>query len=331
MRATIIACALASSAALVCGCSSGSGDKKPTTTYGTMKPPPQGWKAAVGDGGTLLETFDDSSWDLRKINDHDLFAVSCIDNVVGWAVGADGSILHTQDGGWSWPAQHSGVTSTLRAVSFAFGDGGEQIGLAVGDAGSLLTSRDGGEHWTASELTDAGTLRGTAVTEGAGLMLAVGDAGLALRSTDHGEHFSPLRIEGASDLYDIALDATGGLALAVDSAGGIWVSRDLGKTFEREYQAEGALESVTLGRSATLGAAAGAHALLRDRDGSWRTLDTTDSARLHATLVGPREERAYFAGENGTLLETVDGGQSLFRVPADTHAALRGIEDLEAR
>jgi hypothetical protein len=31
------------------------------------------------------------------------------------------------------------------------------------------------------------------------------------------------------------------------------------------------------------------------------------------------------------LLETVDGGESLCRIRADTTAALRGIEDLEAR
>jgi photosystem II stability/assembly factor-like uncharacterized protein len=321
---------VALSLTLLPGCSNDSGEKKPTT-YSTMKPPPQGWKAAVGDGGTLLETFDDSSWDVRKISDHDLFAVSCIDNEVGWAVGADGSILHTQDGGWSWPAQHSGVTSTLRAVSFAFDDAGAEIGLAVGDGATLLTTSDGGERWERINLGASGALRGTAIAEGAGLLLAVGDAGLVARSTDRGKHFSQYRIDGAADLFDVALDGSGGLALSVDSGGSIWVSRDAGKTFEREYRADGALESVSLGRTATLGAAAGAQALLRGSDGSWRALAAADATKLHATLVGPREDRAYFAGENGTLLETVDAGQSLFRVPADTRAALRGIEDLEAR
>jgi hypothetical protein len=52
---------------------------------------------------------------------------------------------------------------------------------------------------------------------------------------------------------------------------------------------------------------------------------------LHATLVGPREDRVYFAGDSGALLETLDGGRSSFRVRSDVTAALRGIEDLEAR
>jgi hypothetical protein len=37
---------------LALGCSGEDEDKKPTT-YGTMKQPAQGWKAAVGDGGNL--------------------------------------------------------------------------------------------------------------------------------------------------------------------------------------------------------------------------------------------------------------------------------------
>jgi photosystem II stability/assembly factor-like uncharacterized protein len=285
----------------------------------------------------LLETFDDDSWELRKITDHDLWAVSCIDNEVGWSVGASGFIGHTRDGGWSWPAQESGVTSALRAVSFARSATNAEVGLAVGDAATLLTTQDGGQHWStiaadgATTLRGgAATLRGTAITQGATLLVAVGDAGVVLRSTDLGLHFTSSRIAGAADLFDIALDATGELALAVDSAGGVWASHDGAQGFALEHRADAALESVSLGAKAQLGSAAGAGApLLRDAAGTWRMLGG-DGTQLHATLVGPHEDRAYFAGEGGTLLETASG-DALLRVAADTHAALRGIEDLEAR
>ena len=314
------------------GCSGDDEQKKPPT-YGTMKPPAQGWKAAVGDGGTLLETFDDASWDVRKVTDHDLYAVSCIDNEVGWAVGARGFIGHTRDGGWSWPAQDSHVSAALRAVSFAFADDGAEMGLAVGDDATLVSTTDGGETWSRAALPGVtGTLRGTAITEGASLLVAVGDAGLVLRSTDHGKSFTASRIEGAADLFDVALDAQGGLGFAVDSRGGIWVSRDRALTFEREHLAAGRLESVSLGRTGALGSAAGpGQALLRRSDGTWTSLPSEEPLPLHATLVGPREDRVYFAGDTGALLETVDDGRTLFRVPADTSASLRGIEDLEAR
>jgi photosystem II stability/assembly factor-like uncharacterized protein len=337
MRATTIACAISAGFALVSqGCSSdgGGSSKTPPPTYSTQKPPAQAWKAAVGDGGTLLETFDDASWELRKISDHDLYAVSCIDNEIGWAVGAQGFVGHTQDGGWSWPAQASGVTSTLRAVSFAKADDGAQVGLVAGDLGTLLASQDGGQTWTPIKLAGAAmsALRGTAITEGATLLVAVGDGGLLARSSDRGQHFDTSQIAGAADLYDVALDAAGGLALAVDSAGNVWVSRDGAKTFEREYQASAALEGVSLGHSGALASAAGAGAAwLRSIDGAWTSIGYERPLALHATLVGPHEDRVYFAGENGALLETVDAGQSLFAVTSDAHSALRGIEDLEAR
>ena len=314
------------------GCSNdGGGSKNPPPTYSTQKPPTQAWKAAVGDGGTLLETFDDASWEVRKVTDRDLYAVSCVDNEIGWAVGAQGFIGHTEDGGWSWPAQNSGVTTTLRAVSFAFADSA-QVGLAVGDAATLLSSRDGGQHWQAVTVATTDALRGTAITEGATLLVAVGDGGVVVRSTDRGRHFETSRIPDAGDLFDVALDASGGLALAVDATGSIWVSRDWAKTFEREYQAAGSLESVSLGHSGALASAAGPRlALLRTDAGEWSAPEANQPLRLHATLVGPRDDRAYFAGDDGALLETVDGGHSLFAVEADTRAALRGIEDLEAR
>lgn len=278
----------------------------------------------------MLETFDDNSWERRKISDRDLLGVSCVDNEIGWAVGAHGFIGHTRDGGWSWPAQSSGVTSDLRAVSFAFASDGAEVGLAVGDAATLLTTRDGGEHWSRITVDAAGVLRGTAATEGATLLVAVGDGGVVLRSTDQGQHFTSATLSGAADLYDVALDASGALALAVDSAGSIWASRDGARSFELEHRAHGALESVSLGHDATLGSAAGAGApLLRDQHGTWREL-TVSSAALHATLVGPHEDRAYFAGDDGTLLEATPDG-SVTTVESDTHTALRALEDLEAR
>lgn len=328
MRAITIACTITLFAALAC---SDNSEKKPSTpTGGGTKPPTTGWKAAVGDGGTLLETFDDSSWEVRKITDHDLWAVSCVDNELGWSVGAQGFIGHTRDGGWSWPAQDSGVTSTLRAVSFARSADGAEVGLAVGDAATLLTTSDGGQHWSHIDVSESAILRGTAITQGATLLVAVGDGGLVLTSTDFGRHFETTHIADASNLYDVALDATGELALAVDSNGGNWASHDGARSFELEHRADAALESVSLGATAQLGSAAGQGApLLRDADGTWRQR-VGDGTPLHATLVGPHEDRAYFAGDAGTLLETADRDQ-LLRVNADTRAALRGIEDLEDR
>ena len=294
-----------------------------------------GWKAAVGDGGTIVETFDDASWDVHKVSDHNLRAVSCINNEIGWAAGSKGFIGHTIDGGWSWPAQASGVDAELYAISFAYDADKHEVGIAAGENGTLLTTRDGGASWlkvALPELTSV-TWRGTAITQGATLLLAVGTDGSVARSSDQGQSFEHSAIDGATTLTDVALDAAGNLALAVDSAGSIWRSRDAGKSFTLEHSASRALESVSLGRSGALGSATGAGGsmLLRSKNGAWTELAPVSASDLHATLVGPDEDRVYFAGDGGTLVETTALGSTTGVEQTGTLAALRGLEDLEAR
>jgi photosystem II stability/assembly factor-like uncharacterized protein len=60
-----------------------------------------------------------------------------------WAVGKNGIILHTKDGGRNWEKQASGVVEPLSAVSFA----NNQVGFVVGGGGIILATRDGGLSW----------------------------------------------------------------------------------------------------------------------------------------------------------------------------------------
>jgi photosystem II stability/assembly factor-like uncharacterized protein len=61
----------------------------------------------------------------------------------GWAVGGEGVILATLDGGETWRPQRSGVGDDLYDVKFF--DASE--GWAVGRGGALLHTRDGGRTW----------------------------------------------------------------------------------------------------------------------------------------------------------------------------------------
>ena len=60
-----------------------------------------------------------------------------------WAVGKNGLILHTNDGGRNWEKQASGTTQPLSAVSFA----DDRVGFVVGSGGIILATRDGGLSW----------------------------------------------------------------------------------------------------------------------------------------------------------------------------------------
>ena len=74
-----------------------------------------------------------------------------IDNQNGWAVGTNGVILKTSDGGLVWSAQQSGVTAELRAVYFIDENNGYTVG-GLGNIGPganvVLKTTDAGSTWT---------------------------------------------------------------------------------------------------------------------------------------------------------------------------------------
>jgi len=73
-----------------------------------------------------------------------LNAVSFSGSEKGWAVGANGAIFYTSNGGREWKPQESGVKSDLYDVKFV--DANE--GWAVGGEGTILHTKNGGRAWT---------------------------------------------------------------------------------------------------------------------------------------------------------------------------------------
>ena len=67
------------------------------------------------------------------------------DNQTGWAVGNDGVIVNTTDGGQTWNAQTSGVTEILRAVFFIDTNTGWAVGGSINK--TMIKTTDGGSNW----------------------------------------------------------------------------------------------------------------------------------------------------------------------------------------
>jgi photosystem II stability/assembly factor-like uncharacterized protein len=151
---------------------------------GTFLDARRGW--LVGAGSTLLQTADGGeTWLAAQLVGHTpatpststasssapsvrFNAVSFADARRGWAVGGGGAVFATEDGGRTWRAQASGVSSDLLDVKFF--DGRE--GVAVGGDGTALHTSDGGKTWraqptgtphTLERLSFAGRTRGWAV------------------------------------------------------------------------------------------------------------------------------------------------------------------------
>ena len=110
--------------------------------------------------------------------------VTFVDSQHGWAVGDDGTVVHTSDGGDSWERQDSGTDVKLVRVSFV----NPEEGWIVGQFGTILHTSDGGQTW---ERQKAGSIfdrhlvavsfvderTGWAITERGGVILGTEDGG----------------------------------------------------------------------------------------------------------------------------------------------------------
>ena len=122
---------------------------------------------AVGIDGTLLyriHTNNVIDTALRSvttpfITSEHLFGVH-FDNTQKniWAVGANGTIVHTGEGiiNGTWAAQTSGTSHTLNKVYFV----DSNRGWVVGDSGTILHTVDGGETWSSQTSNTTNSLYG---------------------------------------------------------------------------------------------------------------------------------------------------------------------------
>jgi photosystem II stability/assembly factor-like uncharacterized protein len=77
-------------------------------------------------------------------------AVQFVDQHEGWAVGDDGVIWHSIDGGKTWERQKTGTRASLRGVHFQTPYTGWAVGrveTATGSVGVMLRTTDGGLRW----------------------------------------------------------------------------------------------------------------------------------------------------------------------------------------
>ncbi|HEX8397534.1 MAG TPA: YCF48-related protein, partial [Pyrinomonadaceae bacterium] len=65
------------------------------------------------------------------------------DKLTGWAVGADGTILYTRDGGFNWRRQSSPVSNTLSGIFIK----DKKTAIIAGGRGTILLTDDAGETW----------------------------------------------------------------------------------------------------------------------------------------------------------------------------------------
>lgn len=119
----------------------------------------------------------------------------------GIAVGWDGTVLLTTDGGETWVGPTSSPPGTVALNGVSFGDA--LRGIIVGHAGSAWWTDDGGQNWHEGTSGTAENLQEVAML-GPATGLAVGWGGTILRTIDGGDSWTSMTSGTTEPLWGVA-------------------------------------------------------------------------------------------------------------------------------
>lgn len=148
--------------------------------------------------------------------DPSLHGISFFDDSTGCAVGGNGFITATTNGGSTWVTRTSNTTKSLYGIFVA----SPRKAWAVGQSGAIITTSDAFNSWSAEVCPVTATLRLVVFSDTLdGYIL--GDGGTILKTTDGGTTWKVQPSPGASLNAVKFLNASQG-----------WVAADSGKIFE---------------------------------------------------------------------------------------------------
>jgi photosystem II stability/assembly factor-like uncharacterized protein len=160
--------------------------------------------APTGDSGATLAR----PWD-------SFFSIAFLPSGKCYAVGAEGALLTSSDGGESWQrreiAERGDLSwSDLYSIRFA-SDG--QTGWIGGEGGLVLKTTDGGLNWNPQPSRTTENIFRIVVVDSQ-TAYAAGTNGLLMGTTDGGAHWQPQIFKGGFIFFDVAfVDAHNGWAV----------------------------------------------------------------------------------------------------------------------
>ena len=210
---------------------------------------------AVGERGHIVWSDDGSDWQQAAVPvQSNLTAVYFIDELHGWAVGHDATILHSADSGESWQLQQFAPELDKPLMDIVFKNA--KHGLAIGAYGLLFRTEDGGNTWQTEshiELLDEDeqayllelkdddpelyALELSAIFphfnrlyRDGDLLLMIGEAGFFAISEDFGQHWELQEPFYHGSLFDITM-VSPEQWLAVGLRGHVFLTTDAGDSW----------------------------------------------------------------------------------------------------
>lgn len=269
----------------------------------------------------LLRTTDAGSVWQDAQRGEVLTDIAFADDRNGTAVGINGTVLRTRNGGTSWESVASGTIASLWAVDFA---PDRLHGAIVGAGNTLLVTTNGGLTWTSRTRGD-GSLWGVAfrsALEG----VAVGERGRIVTTTDGGRHWIMRDAGRRTDLRAVSWAGARSI-VAVGDSGRVLRSSDAGATWTvRTTNVSWQLMGVSMADSLAGFAVGERGTILQTRDGGSTWLARTSGSSRYLFGVDHIDaQTAVAVGEYGLVLRTTDGGNSWREQPCGTSEQLRSV------
>jgi photosystem II stability/assembly factor-like uncharacterized protein len=255
-------------------------------------------------------------------------AVDFTDGNSGWAVGADGTVVHTANGGLLWTSQSSATTATLGAVDFA----DTKNGWAVGEGGAVVHTSNGGSTWATQTVPATATLNAVhfansttgwaAGADGTILRTADGGSTWTAQSTPTSATLTGIDFGASNTTYGCAVGA-GGTTLRTTNGGTSWTIQPSATTKK--------LNGVMFADTLTGWAVGEDGTMLRTKNGgyNWSPHPSGTTATLDAVTFADTRY-GWAVGEDGTILRSTDGGSSWTAQASSTTSDLHGIDCVDS-
>jgi photosystem II stability/assembly factor-like uncharacterized protein len=267
------------------------------------------------------------AWQQQVINaDSHLLGVWSTDAQHVWAVGTEGAIVRTSDGGATWIEQPSGTTGSLHAIQFT----DAQRGFIVGDAGTVLATTDGGATWSPRPAPTTETLFDLSfVSATTGWVVGAGRG--VFRTDDGGATWTPQPVGAGSGGAVTAVDFLDGsqgfvaMTIPLPSSGepnAIHHTGDGGASYSPVFSSTPAasmiqgIEAVSpttiwaVGWDSRLSEVGERMVVSRDGGATWQELpaSTNDAPLADIQFLPTDPSLGWAVGNAGSILHTSDGG-----------------------
>lgn len=261
---------------------------------------------AVGERGHILLSDNGANW--RQVDVPSQATLTAVDlhHSLGWAVGHDASILHSQDGGLSWQLQYQDPTLEKPLLDVLFFD--QQHGIAVGAYGLFLRTRDGGVSWQKETHAE---------------LLNPDDVEYMQELKQEDESFYQQELQSIlPNLNRVSFDGTT-LYLAGE-AGLLARSQDLGLTWQRmDIDYVGSFFDVRMTSAGRLIAAGLRGNIFEYKDGQWQAVDSGTTFTFNS-ILSLDNDSILIVGNNGAML-TITGEQLSFKQAEDGKALTNAV------